>query len=193
MKIELDDDPRDIEDPEEYVGSWKKEIVEAQKRLKSLGLFLADEEAKANRREKHIKSISQAKWFIKIQKGVSDTLKAKCIPLNKKTTDLIKELNKQCLTLLKGTLACVNATKDIGGDMRNAQLKLFIKHFNESVGLAEDFDTKARKDVDAATTKEETAVAALDNYIKAKDKFKELGADEYKAFKKMYEDIAKTL
>ncbi|MBL8795167.1 MAG: hypothetical protein JNM56_14780 [Planctomycetia bacterium] len=169
-----------------------KKIAEDAKKLKT---ELTKELADAKQREANIKAISQAKFFIKFKQGVSDALKAKCLPRNKTTQTTIEKQLKELADFV-GTVGLalgygenLQGTSSISANAR----KIFVENYNKAVDGFEALAQKLRGACAAAEAKEKEATDVLDKYLAEKGTAKELGGTDYKDFKKRYDAIAKTL
>lgn len=169
-----------------------KKVMEEARKLKT---ELTKELADAKLRETNIKAISQAKFFIKFKQGVSDALKAKCLPRNKATQTAIEKQLKD----LGDFLGPVN-TALIGGEqflgntsVSAAARKIFVENYNKSVDTFDALALRMRGACEAAEAKEKEANDVLNKYLAEKGTAKDLGGDAYKDFKKRYDAIAKTL
>lgn len=190
-----------MEDPEKHY--FLKETLaaygtEVEKQLPLFFTFLKESAKAAQDREKHIRSISQAKWFVKLKKGVSDTLKAKCLPLNKKTADLIKEHQGSLEIRKKKVLGCVTAAKNImEGKKKNKKanakdIELYLEG-RDYIKAWTNFEERCRATIKGALAKEQLAIKVLDDYIRDKNSMKEMGEDAYKLFKQEQKKLADSL
>lgn len=155
-----------------------------------------NEEAKlAKAREDAYKKINNARFFIKLQSGVSDTLKAKCLPLIKATQTAIADALKSTKDELAQVGIAIGYTDHLTAPSgcSAATRDSFVNAYNVGICAWEAAEKAARDKVEAAKEKEKKATAVFDKYLKDKQSKKDLGDDEYKAFKKQYEDLAKTL
>lgn len=149
----------------------------------------------AKAREDAYKKINNARFFIKLQSGVSDVLKAKCLPLIKATETAIADALKSTKDEMGQVGIAVGYTDHLThpNGCSAAIRDGFVKAYNEGVCNWETAEKSARDKVEAAKAKEKAATNVFDKYLKDKQSMKELGGDDYKAFKKQYEDLAKTL
>lgn len=149
----------------------------------------------AKAREDAYKKINNARFFVKLQSGVSDVLKAKCLPLIKATETAIADALKSTkdelaqIGIATGYTDHLTHPNGCSAAIRDG----FVKAYNEGISQWEKAEQAARNKVEAAKAKEKAATAVFDKYLKDKQSMKELGGDDYKAFKKQYEDLAKTL
>lgn len=153
-------------------------------------------EAKAAKaREEAYKKINNARFFVKLQSGVSDTLKAKCLPLIKATQAAIADAMKSTKDEQNACALAIGYAEQMTGPhgCPAAIRDSFVKGWNEGICKWEAAEKAARDKVEAAKAKEKVATAVFDKYLKDKQTMKDLGGDDYKAFKKQYEDLAKTL
>ena len=161
---------------------------------------------KAVNRKHFIESVpNQARWFIKFQKGVSDILKAKCLPMNKATCDEIARCYKGIVVRQgeiqkKVIVAAHNYPRDADDSpIVTFTFKVFAKAYNELVAGFNDLQMDLENDYKSAVRKEKDAIDLLKKYLAKKDNFKEaldkkeVTASEYEAFKKKYENLAKSL
>jgi hypothetical protein len=153
-------------------------------------------EAKAAKaREEAYKKINNARFFVKLQSGVSDTLKAKCLPLIKATqtaiADAVKSVKDEFSQagVAMGYAEHLTAPSGCSASVRES----FVNGWNDGICKWEAAEKSARDKVEAAKEKEKKATSVFDKYLKDKQAMKDLGGDDYKAFKKQYDDLAKTL
>jgi hypothetical protein len=149
----------------------------------------------AKAREDAYKKINNARFFIKLQSGVSDTLKAKCLPLIKATETAIADALKSTKDEMGQVGIAIGYTDHLThpNGCSAAIRDGFVNAYNEGICAWEAAEKAARAKVEGAKEKEKKATAVFDKYLKDKQSQKDLGGDEYKAFKKQYEDLAKTL
>lgn len=182
---------------EEPVDKVRIDLRQAGAEAPPFAKFLLDSSQAAKEREKHIKSINQAKWFIKLKKGVSDTLKSKCLPLNKKTQELIKQTQAAFKKMNGHIEACKKAFESFdkakqGTKERTTSLEAILKGADHLADW-ENFAAIQRSKIKSAVEGEKEAIQILDNYIKGKDAAKEMGEEAYKSFKKEHEKLAEDL
>lgn len=198
LNIDQFDDVYAKTEPQKFIKLMElylKEPEKVMKAAKDLQTELTKELAEAKQRETNIKNISQAKFFIKFKQGVSDALKAKCLPRNKATQAVIEQQMKD----LKAFLGPVGqallygerlqSTTSISASVR----KTFVENYNKAIDGWDALAAKLRGACQAAELKEKEATDVLNKYLADKNAMKELGGDDYKKFKKEYDAIAKTL
>jgi hypothetical protein len=185
---------------DKYFQRYFKATQEAALAARDLKEYLEKKLESAAERENYIKSIpNQARYFFKFRKGVSDTLKEKCLPKNKHTVDVIK-------ILLKSVAIKINAIGEVlrAGhfyDLANAEIKkpFFLKGFAQFY-LAHHmddyakFESKVRDQYRVAVGDEKNAIGLLKQYLsEKKDEKGQVPDKDYDAFKKFWENIAKQL
>lgn len=176
---------------EQILKAPQQVMTDAVKLKKELTVELA--EAKA--RETNIKNISQAKFFIKLKQGVSDALKAKCLPRNKTTQTTIAQQLKELTAFLGPVAIALQSGEQLLGttSISASARKMFVENHNKAIDGFEALALKLRGACQAAEAKEKEATDVLNKYLADKNAMKELGGDDYKKFKKEYDAIAKTL
>ena len=178
-----------------YVKTLEPHINEVKAAALKFNKDMAAETKGAKEREDGYKKMNNARFFIKLQSGVSDVLKAKCLPLIKATETAIADAvkgSKDVRSIVVGIAVLVDHLTAPSGCTVSVR-EMFVTQWNEGICGWEAAEKAARAKVDAAKVKEKKATAVLNNYLKDKQAMKELGGDDYKAFKKQYEDLAKTL
>lgn len=156
---------------------------------------MAAETKAAKAREDAYKKINNARFFVKLQSGVSDVLKAKCLPLIKATETAIADAVKGSKGVFGEAGIAASLVDHLtapNGCTVNVR-EMFVKGWNEGICAWEAAEKAARAKVETAKEKEKKATAVFDKYLKDKQAMKDLGGDDYKAFKKQYEDLSKTL
>lgn len=174
-----------------YLNFLLKEITRVKKELLELNKVIKDRVDAAKKREKTIKKVKQFKFLIKINKGVSDALKAKCLPLNKQTQNVLAQQIKAVKEHSGFLGTCQTALEQ--PRLTDKVQTLAVKYYNDYVHGWDQFAKDVRAAMDAARKKETDATAILEKYLNEKKEMKKLGGDEYKQFKKEYTELAKNL
>ena len=184
---------------DEYFKEYWAVTQQSALAAEQLTVYLGGKLEKAEERAANIKKIpNQARGWIKWRKGISDALKAKCLPRNKHTADIIKMLSKAAEEKRKA----MNLALKAGHFYLNANVEVkkpyFLKVFAEAYlkGSVDDyakFEKVARQQYKVAVFDEKTAIDLLEGYIKDKEDMKKAPPDEYKQFKATYENLVKNM
>lgn len=178
-----------------YMKGLEVHLKAVRADMVKFGKEMAAETKAAKAREDAYKKINNARFFVKLQSGVSDVLKAKCLPLIKATQTAIDDAVKGSKGANTAAQIAIAYAEHITGPSGcTASIReSFVNGWNEGICGWEAAEKAARAKVEAAKEKEKKATAVFDKYLKDKQAMKDLGGDDYKAFKKQYEDLAKTL
>jgi hypothetical protein len=186
---------------DQYFQRYFKLTQEAALKARELAEYLEKKIDTAEARENWIKSIpNQARGFFKWRKGVSDTLKAKVMPKNKHTVDVIH-------ILLKSVAIKRNAIGEVlkAGhfyDLANAEIKkpFFLKGFAQfylahHVDDYAKFESKVRDQYKVAVGDEKNGIDLLYQYLSEKKQAQDekIPEQDYKEFKKFWDNLAKSL
>lgn len=198
LKVEQFNELYSSTEPPKFIKLMDQLLKEPRKVMedaKGLKTKLTKELAEAKQRETNIKNISQAKFFIKFKQGVSDALKAKCLPRNKATQTTIEQQLKELATFLGPVSLALGYGEQLQGtgSISASARKTFVENYNKAIDGFDALSAKLLGAFEAAEAKEREAADVLNKYLADKKAMAELGGDDYKQFKKQYEAIAKTL
>jgi len=202
--------PGDKAPKEQFDKEWDKHKALLEGLLsETIPQLLEESETwlKAAARRKHfVDNVpSQARWFIKFQKGVSDLLKSKWTPLNKATflaaKNCYQEVAKRDSEIKKKVVVACHLyprhQPDSGLTVVN--FKAFAILYNKLVADFDEFYEPLEKAHRIALEKEKEAYKMLKKYLNDKEAIKkqlaskEITQAEYDKFKKQVEEEAKDL
>jgi len=198
------DIPKDKAPKKDFDKLYKKHLPLAEGALTLLvpeqAEYYKTKLTKAMQRAKFLKNVpNQARWFIKLQEGISDVLKAKCAPRNLSTVKVVKECYKKLmlrkLQIEKKVIVAAHNYPIDGGDGPTVPFtfKKFAEAYNEFVETFDDFQQELRADYKEAVRHEKVAFALLKKYLEDKELVKNAPPSDYKAFKAIYLKMAKDL
>lgn len=161
---------------------------------------------KVDDRRKFMEAIpNQARWFIKFQEGISDALKAKCVPRGKATALEVVKCFKAVMArkgeIEKKVIVAAHSYPRNGNDGPAVfvNFKKFAVAYTELVEEFDDFQQDLRDGYKKAVRHEKEAFNVLKKYLEDKNTIKEqlekktVSKSDYEKFKKKFLDITNDL
>lgn len=183
---------------DEYFQPYFHNVKVAGKAAAALMEFLEAELEDAKTRATDLKNMpSQAKAFFKLQQGMSDALKDKCVPRNQATLHAIQEsikmLRKEQGEIAKCLAQAVKVDNQGAAGPKMYELRAFCVLYITAIEPYAKIETLCRSHYKAYLKQEETAIKLLKDYLSDKESLKNAPSSEIAKLKQTYQHLMEEL